>query len=305
MSAEVRARVIWPDTNLVGCVFCVIVRDTRESDLSHLQRFNFFPASPLASVTWQLEGQCHWIEHPEQMERPWDAPQLQTVAFSGAQLGSLVSWNPGPTLAVTMAFYPDAFTAISGSDLAPFKDLMLNAEAVLPAPLLDCCNAFQADVASAGLEQALATLQRRICELWTDVCGGRSGSEMRLRAWSDDLVARAADAGEGRSDRQLARRVKAWTGVSQRDLHNLSLTEALYGNILKAAKDGGVVWADVASQTGYADQAHMVRRLREQTGFTPEELRKRVARDEAFWAYRLLGAFFDRPAVGGAGQRPA
>lgn len=298
MSAETRSRVIWPEPDLVGCVFCVIVRDTRESDLPHPERFNFFPASPLASVTWLLEGQCHWIEHPEQMERPWDAPQLQTVAFSGAQLGSLVSWNPGPTLAVTMAFYPDAFSAIAGLDLAPFKDLMLNAEAVLPEPLFDFCSAFSADVASVGLEQALATLQRRIGELWADVRGGRPISEMRLRAWSEDLVARAAEAGEGRSDRQIARRVKAWTGVNQRDLHNLSLTETLYGNILKATRDGGVVWADVASQTGYADQAHMVRRLREQTGFTPEELRQRVARDEALWAYRLLGEFFDRHAVG-------
>ena len=88
MSIEARSEVLWPDRDLAGCLFCTIVRDTRGASLEHAQRFNFFPASPLASVTWLLEGQCHWIERPEHMERPWEGPQLQTIAFSGAHLES-------------------------------------------------------------------------------------------------------------------------------------------------------------------------------------------------------------------------
>jgi|JI10StandDraft_1071094.scaffolds.fasta_scaffold03139_10 AraC-like DNA-binding protein len=301
MSIEARSEVLWPDRDLAGCLFCTIVRDTRGASLEHAQRFNFFPASPLASVTWLLEGQCHWIERPEHMERPWEGPQLQTIAFSGAQLGSLVSWNPGRTLVVTVAFYPDAFSAMTGIDLTPLTDVLLDAEAVLPDSMLACCNTFLSDALSVGVEPALRTLQNQIREKWENVGSGRPAKQMRLQAWSDDLLKRATDAGDGRSDRQIARRIKTWTGVSQRDLNNLSRVEALYGTILKAGKDRATTWADIADEAGYADQAHMVRRLRQHTGFTPEELRTRVPKDEALWAYRLLEKFFDRPEVADKG----
>ncbi len=299
MSIEPRSQVLWPGNDLVGCMFCVIVRDTRGASLEHAQRFNYFPASPLASVTWLLEGQCHWIDRPEHMDRPSEAPQLQAIAFSGAQLGSLVSWNPGPTFAVTAAFYPDALAAVTGLDLAPFTDVMLNATAALPDWMLSCCNTFLSDAVSAGIEPALRAFQNDIRDRWESVRDSRPVSEMRMAAWSEDLVSRASEAGDGKSGRQIARRIKAWTGVNQRDLHNLSRVEALYATLHKAAKDRTASWADIAHEAGYADQPHMVRRLRQHTGFTPEQLRTRAAKDEALWAYRLLEQFFDRSDVTG------
>jgi type VI protein secretion system component VasA len=38
----------------------------------------------------------------------------------------------------------------------------------------------------------------------------------------------------------------------------------------------------------------MIRRMRQYTGFTPEQLRQRARDDEAFWGYRLLREYFTK-----------
>ena len=56
----------------------------------------------------------------------------------------------------------------------------------------------------------------------------------------------------------------------------------------------------IAADTGFADQAHMIRQMRRHTGYTPAQLRQRARNDEAFWGYRLLGQYFDKPQVDSA-----
>src|SRR5450830_240682 len=46
-------------------------------------------------------------------------------------------------------------------------------------------------------------------------------------------------------------------------------------------------WAELAEASGYADQSHLCRETRRVTGFAPDELMQRLARDEGFWSYRL------------------
>jgi len=46
-------------------------------------------------------------------------------------------------------------------------------------------------------------------------------------------------------------------------------------------------WAQIAVDTGYSDQSHMIRTTRRITGFTPEALGKGIQLQESFWAYRL------------------
>ena len=58
---------------------------------------------------------------------------------------------------------------------------------------------------------------------------------------------------------------------------------------------GEVDWAELAAASGFADQAHMIRRMRQHTGFTPQQLAERHRSDEALWAYRLLGQYFAKP----------
>jgi hypothetical protein len=35
--------------------------------------------------------------------------------------------------------------------------------------------------------------------------------------------------------------------------------------------------------------------MRRHTGFTPEQLRQSARNHEAFWGYRLLGQYFEKP----------
>jgi len=175
-----------------------------------------------------LIGPTKWII-------PGAAQGCLGLAFAGAQLRPPVSWNPGETYAITIAFYPDAFSAMTGLDLSPFTGLIVPAEEVLPKLILEPCRA------------------------------------------AFDAVLR-----EGT--------------VSERDLQGLGHSEQLYAKLHEALQKGDVDWAGLAAVSGFADQAHMIRRMRRHTGFTPEQLRQSASSDEAFWGYRLLGQYFTNPS---------
>jgi AraC-like DNA-binding protein len=289
------SEILWPRPASAGCVFCTIVRDTRGCALDQAQRFNFFPASPLCCVTFVLAGEFHVIDQPEAMERPWTGPKLPGMAFSGAQLGPLITWNPGETHAIVITFYPDAFSAMTGLDLSSFTGRIVPAEEALPPSVLEPCRGFFAAVPCEGIERSLAILEHRIETLWADMRPAEAKSAKWIEEWRKSVVQRAAQTGSGRSTRQIARRVKAWTGINERDLQGLGHTEQLYAKLHAALEEGDVDWAGLAAASGFADQAHMIRQMRRHTGFTPEQLRQSAASDEAFWGYRLLGQYFEMP----------
>jgi AraC-like DNA-binding protein len=295
MTATTISQIVWPRPAVTGCVFCTIVRDTRGAALDQSQRFNFFPASPLCSVAWTFAGDCHLIDQPDQMEHPWTGARLPALAFFGPQLGPLVSWNPGETYAITVAFYPDAFSAMTGIDLSPFKERMGPAEDILPQPILAPCRDLFDVVRREGAEKGLADLEDKIESLWADTRPAGTRPMTWIEDWSRSLVLKATRTDVGRSTRQVARRVKSWTGVSQRDLQGLGHTEQLYARLHEAIQKGDVDWAELAAASGFADQAHMIRQMRRHTGFTPEQLRKSAGSDEAFWGYRLLEQYFTKP----------
>jgi AraC-like DNA-binding protein len=50
--------------------------------------------------------------------------------------------------------------------------------------------------------------------------------------------------------------------------------------------------AELAAEAGFSDQSHMGRALKRATGFAPVQLNEKIATEEAFWCYRLLGERF-------------
>ena len=295
MAATTISRIVWPRPAVAGCVFCTIVRDTRGVTLDQSQRFNFFPASPLCSVAWLFAGDCHLIDRSDQMERPWTGTRLPSLAFLGPQLGPLVSWNPGETYAMTIAFYPDALSAMTGLDLSPFAGRIVPAEEVLSQPMLESCRDLFDAINREGAERAFSVLEDQIEIMWTRTRPSETMPVRWIKDWSRSLVLRASLTDLGRSARQIARRVKSWTGVSQRDLRGLGHTEQLYAKLHEAIQKGDVDWAELAAASGFADQAHMTRQIRRHTGLPPEQLRQSARSDEAFWGYRLLGQYFTLP----------
>lgn len=295
MTATTISQIVWPRPAVTGCVFCMIVRDTRGVALDHAQRFNFFPATPLCSVAWTFAGDCHLIDQPDRMHRPWTGARLPDLAFLGPQLGPLVSWNPGEAHGITVTFYPDAFSAMTGLDLSPLARHMAPAEDILPQPILRPCRDFFDDVRREGAEKGFAAFEYRIERLWAETRPAGTRPMTWVKDWSRSLALRAARTDLGRSTRQVARRIKSWTGASRRELRGLGHIEQLYAKLHDAIQNGDVDWAGLAAASGFADQAHMIRQMRRYTGFTPEQLLESARNDEAFWCYRLLGQYFTKP----------
>jgi hypothetical protein len=295
MTATTISRIVWPRPAVAGCIFCMIVRDTRGVALDHAERFNFFPATPLCSVAWTFAGDCQLIDQPDEMERPWTGARLPDLAFLGPQLGPLISWNPGEAYGITVTFYPDALSTMTGLDLSPFAGRMGPAEGILPPSILQPCRDFFDDVRRDGTASGFSVLEDKIGAMWADTRSAGIGPMRWVKDWSRSVGHRAARTDLGRSTRQIARRFKSWTGVSQRDLQGLGHTEQLYARLHDAIQNGDVDWAGLAAEAGFADQPHMIRQMRRHTGFTPEQLRLRAESDEAFWCYRLLGQYFTKP----------
>ena len=100
---------------LEDCVAGMIVRDTRGCALEQAQRFNFFPASPFPAVGCSFVGDWHQIDQPDQMERPWTGARGPRFGFVGPRLRPSVAWNPGEVYSISIAFYPYALSAMTGS----------------------------------------------------------------------------------------------------------------------------------------------------------------------------------------------
>jgi AraC-like DNA-binding protein len=184
---------------------------------------------------------------------------------------------------------------MTGLDLSSFTGRTMPAEEALPQSILEpCCDFFDA-VPLEGFERSFRVIEDKIETQWADMRPAEAKSAKWIEEWRKSVVQRAAQTGSGRSSRQIARRVKAWTGVNERDLQGLGHTEQLYAKLHAALEEGDVDWAGLAAASGFADQAHMIRQMRRHTGFTPEQLRQSAASDEAFWGYRLLGQYFDTP----------
>ena len=294
MISTTTSQIVWPRSTLADCIYCTILRDTRGVALDQDQRFNFFPASPFCPVTWLFEGELYGIDDLDQMERPWTGTRVPSLAFSGAQLKPSVSWNSGEVLMIVAVFYPDAISAMTGLDLSQFAGRTVAAEEVLPPSFFEPCRDFSDAVPHEGIEKSLSSLEDQIEFVWTSMRPAGSRPTRRLKDWSRSLASRAAVSGAGRSTRQIARRIKSWTGVSERDLQGIGHAEQLYAKLHEAIENGGIDWAELAAAAGFADQPHMIRQIRRSSGFTPEQLRQRARDDEAFWGYRLLGEYFTK-----------
>lgn len=284
---------------MAGCIVGTIVRDTRGASLRHAERFNFFPASPLCSIVWTLVGECRLIGDERELERPWTGAPLPALAVVGGFADPLISWNPGETLAVSMSFYPDAFADLTGVAPGALAGRALAAKRVVPQRLLGPCDRLTTGAATGSLDAGLAALEGEIAALDRATAPTGRRPVRSIDQWGRELVADTKSQAPGHSARQSARRIKARAGVNKRDLQGFGRSEALFAALHNAAQAGGVDWADLAADCGFADQPHMIRLMRRHTGFTPEQFRRGAAASESFWGYRLLREFFGDPRAPG------
>lgn len=275
-----RSVLLLPPKSLSSCIAAAIFRDTRGVFLPKKDRFNYFPASPLVSVTRVIAGEVRIVEVVGGVDTRRTGPPLPSLSVTPSQDRPITSWSPGEVCAVTVSFYPDAWRKFG--------------EAPITADIPDALAAVLNDL---GAEPDPQTGWKKFCDALKPVwdahrqAGGIPdwpGSD-RLSDWSHALFSRIARSAPGRSVRTLERRYKTWTGKTRQHLHHFGAIEDLHRHTVR---NPDASLAALASDAGYADQSHMGRSVRRATGFSPAHINRLIETEESFWCYRLLGERF-------------
>ncbi len=290
---------LWlPRPALAACVRGVIARDTRGVALQPAQRCNHFPASPSCALLWYLVGDCEvdglaptgpgdpgHPGHPGDPGEPAARLRIAPASVCGPFTRATVSWNPGPIHAFMLLLMPEAFSLLTGLDAGALVDRIVPAAELLDEDWLDLVARVQT---AADDEARVACLETFLLPRWQAArpAAGWTGSH-QVRDWSQALALRAASSGLGRSLRQTERRIKRWTGQTQRRLQGLGRSEHAFFEVAANRATNTPDWSALALQSGYADQSHLCRETRRVSGFPPAELHQRILADEGFWPYRL------------------
>lgn len=274
------ARLIAPHPALASCAPAYLARSTL--GCGEAGGFNHYPATPFCTVCWVLDGTSLMVENGvlnhEMPAVPGD------VIFCGPQTIPYSTYNPGPQRFFAVVLYADAMHALSGRDQSGLVDKFFPAAEVLGQDWADLVPSLQAaldDDARARLVDAF--LQPR----WLAVRAMAASERGTLGDWSRNLALRAATSGMGQSVRNAERRIRSWAGLPMRTLQRMSRAEQALMLARAEQAQGTLSWANVAQDSGYADQAHLSRETRAISGLTPTQLARAMREDDSYWLYRI------------------
>jgi AraC-like DNA-binding protein len=274
--AQNHTRLIVPPFALASCVRAYVTRSTVEAPLvAPDDRFNHFPATPLCSITWFIEGEAEVVEPPTP-----SAPMR--AVFGGPQTRPMMTYNPGPVRIFMVMFYPQAMHALGGIEVPAWVDRWAAVEEVLGAAWRPVSDAV---LAAPDDEARLALIEAFLEPRWRAARPG--GGTAMAGDWVRHLAWQAADSALGRGVRSVERRIKASAGQPLRKLLRMHRAEQSFFDAREEFLAGRVVWSDVAARGGYSDQAHLCREAREITGRSPAELARVLANEESYWIYRI------------------
>ena len=270
------SRLFLPPPPLSGCIFAAVYRDTRGAGLSDADRVNHFPASPLASATRIVCGELRLLPTGSDWPAAKDARPSPPLLVMGPQDAPVSSWAPGDIAALSVGIYHDAWLLLGGD--ADF--------ARAPESLADALEQF---AAAKNPETGWRAFCRALAPVWTQTRPSSWHDAIGIADWARAVTTRAALSGAGRSLRSIERRIERASGQTRRTLDFYSAFENLQRF---TQRNAGRSLAEIAAETGYADQSHMGRAVRRATGFSPARLNRAIETEEAFWCYRLLGERF-------------
>lgn len=286
LSIATRSRMWLPRRALATCMRGVLSRNTLGADLNDAQRFNYFPASPLCSISWWFEGISELL--PFATDPSLDGPRKPVparICFHGPSTQPMLSWNPGPGHGMMLILMPDALHSLTGVTAMDYVDRFVDVHKVFSRSWIAMCEGVMAQPDDGA---RVAWIQDFLEPQWQ---AARPTLPLHLhhyQDWAQALALRAATSATGRSLRQVERRIKQWAGLPMRELRGFGRAEqAFFRGRSDGAAAGKPRWAELAETSGYADQSHLCRETRRITGFTPDELYRRIAEDEGFWSYRL------------------
>jgi AraC-like DNA-binding protein len=280
------ARLYQPGLEVSPSIRAFIVRDTRTSALAGKDLLNRYPASMHCSLSWVLEGDAEIVDSGGQQEG------LRSVAcaVSGCHTQPVTTRNLGDVHMFMVMFYPDAFHALFGLDLALLQNRFETAHDVLPphgVALVDAVTAARSDAERVSLVEQFVIEHARTRPLspW-----------LRVRRMSRHMTLGVASRILGIGPRQLQRLALREVGLNLQTQVRLRRGERSFLQAQRRfARSGDVNLADHALESDYADQSHLARECKAQTGRTPLQLMRDVQSEEADWVFRLEFADDDDP----------
>lgn len=280
MLSEAHARLHLPSLAMAGCIHMAVERDTRGLQLTETQRLNFYPASPLPSVSWIFEGELRLVEDQKGIQDFMLSEPLPRIVFTGPLRKPSASWSPSTVHTLSVGFYPDALSRLLGIRAEDHVDMIVPLKGLVSGEALDALASIDS-TDGPPFEQVESALQ----PLWQIRGAGEGAADMR--SWLALLARRAAFTQAGSGVRQLQRSIKSLAGQSQRDLQRYARTEEAFA-LSESAGLEKMSLTEVAAVAGYSDQSHLGREVKRVTGFSPKQFGDRLWNDESFWMYRLL-----------------
>ncbi|MGJ8528848.1 MAG: helix-turn-helix domain-containing protein [Maritalea sp.] len=285
--SKAKSELLWPQGDIAACMPTGVVRDTRGANLGFSDRFNNFPKSPYCAISWILKGDCRVSEDGGADPECWSP--LPQVFVSGPTNQPTISWNEGDVYAVTLGFLPDAWFALTGIDASTIANKYIDAGKILPNELLPFLDIFTVD---GDAQEEFAHLQQILAPIWAKRRPSHAIIPNGLVDWMRQGLMQLATGGVGRSTRQIQRRIKHWTGLTQRELQSYARGEELYKSFIHRRENDDFSFSQIAVENGYADQSHLGRDVKRITGLSPKQLNELIDHEERFWYFRLLYEFY-------------
>jgi hypothetical protein len=113
-SMAAHSELLLPPPTLANCIAVGIFRDTLGAALSDRDRLNYFPASPLFAVSRVFDGQLHMASGLANLATLRAISPIPQLLATPPQDRPVCSWSPAGVRAITIGFYPDAWTVLGG-----------------------------------------------------------------------------------------------------------------------------------------------------------------------------------------------
>lgn len=234
------------------------------------------------------DGRCELIVHLAAPPRCWDAvrgwhPQARTL-FAAQRVVAVRLEATGPLDCIGVRLRPAVSNALLRGAGLHHRDQVVDLAALDPG-------------FSRSLARAARAMSRNPLSLWNLLAKRIEAVPVDARVTSA-IERLERDAGRSRID-SLARaaalsmrgfqlRFRAAVGLTPKEFARLTRLQVT----LRALDAGNVKLAELASDGGFADQAHATRELRRITGHTPARLRAALRKDrDGDAAVRMAAAF--------------
>jgi methylphosphotriester-DNA--protein-cysteine methyltransferase len=241
-----------------------------------------------APQTIYPDGRCELIVHLATPPRCWDAlrgwhPQARTL-FAAQRVGAVRLEAIGPLDCIGIRLRPEVSNVLLRGAGLRHRDQVVDLAALDPA-------------FSRALARAARGFARRPQSLWKLLA--RRIEEVPVDARVTAAIERLErDAGRTRIDSLARAAALSMRGFQVRFRAAVGLTPKEYARLtrlqvtLRALDTSDGKLSQLASDGGFADQAHATRELRRVTGHTPARLRAELRRDrDGDAAVRLAAAF--------------